>query len=141
MVNLLPSTVIKDQENANLILQFPQYEEHLKFKQISSASIIQSTCALKLLQYLMSLRRTRTSPVRLSIDGNILVISKLTNKSCSPTPDLLIHVSSICDVLRMGHGIDSTARLQCFSTNNDKFSMGVPHPDVMTRAELSILCL
>ena len=42
-------------------------------------------------------------------------------------------------VSRTRQEIESKATLQYFSTNKDKFSVGVPHPEVITRAGLKEL--
>ena len=46
-------------------------------------------------------------------------------------------MSNVCAVSRTRQGMESTTILQYFLINSDKFSMGVPQPDVITRAGLS----
>ena len=78
---------------------------------------------------------TTFNPATLSILGNILIISNLTNLQSDVNVLLLFKLSiivSISDVSFTLLSIFKTSQYKHFSTKTDKFSLAAPHPLVIT---------
>ena len=75
----------------------------------------------------------------LSILGNILTISKLTNLQSDV--NVLSIIVSMSDVPFTLLPIFKTSEYKHFSTKIDKFCIAVPHPLVITLIGLSTLCV
>ena len=87
---------------------------------------------------------TAFNPEILSILGNILIISKLTNLQSDVNVLLSFKLSitlSVSDVSFTLLSIFKTSEYTHFSTKIDRFSTAVPHPLVITLTGLPTLCV
>ena len=87
---------------------------------------------------------TAFNPEILSILGNILIISKLTNLQSDVNVLLSFKLSitlSVSDVSFTLLSIFKTSEYTHFSTKIDRFSFAVPHPLVITLTGLPTLCV
>ena len=83
------------------------------------------------------------NPDILSILGNILIISKLTNLESDVNVLLLFKLSIIVNISDISFTILSIFKIfeyKDLSTKIDKFSITVPHPVVITLTGLPTLC-
>ena len=87
---------------------------------------------------------TAFNPEILSILGNILIISKLTNLQSDVNVLLSFKLSitlSVSDVSFTLLSIFKTSEYTHFSTKIDRFSFAVPYPLVITLTGLPTLCV